>query len=81
VREKWLAFRWHIIEIDGHNIYQIIDALREAEETKGKPTCIIAHTIKGKGVSFMENEVDWHGKWVDDEQLQQALSELGCDDV
>ncbi len=77
--EKWRAFRWNVVEVDGHNIKEITGALENAEATMGQPTCIIAHTIKGKGVSFMENEVGWHGKWVNDQQLKQALSELGCD--
>ncbi|MGH7340324.1 MAG: transketolase, partial [Candidatus Rokuibacteriota bacterium] len=59
---KWKAFRWPVIEIDGHDIGQIDKALDEAEATRGTPTFIVAHTVKGKGVSFMENNVEWHGK-------------------
>ena len=58
---KWRAFGWHVLEISGHDLGQVLDALEEAKKTKGKPTMIIANTVKGKGVSFMENQVDWHG--------------------
>jgi len=74
--DKYRAFRWHVIEINGHDIETIIKALDEAEATKGKPTVIIAHTIKGKGVSFMENQVDWHGKPPNKEEGERALAEL-----
>jgi len=62
VMAKWQAFAWPVIEIDGHDIGQIEKALDQAEATKGKPTFIVAHTVKGKGVSFMENDPEWHGK-------------------
>lgn len=74
--EKWRAFNWHVIEIDGHDIEQILKAIEEAHATKGKPTMIIAKTIKGKGVSFMENQVGWHGNAPKPEQVEQALQEL-----
>lgn len=74
--EKWRAFNWHVIEIDGHDIGQILQAIAEAQATKGKPTMIIAKTIKGKGVSFMENQVGWHGNAPKPEQVEQALAEL-----
>ncbi|MHB1127717.1 MAG: transketolase [Bacillota bacterium] len=74
--DKWRAFGWHIICIDGHDFRQIIDAFREARETKGKPTIIIAETVKGKGVSFMENKAGWHGTAPKPEELEQALREL-----
>jgi len=74
--EKWKAFGWHVIEIDGHNVRQILDALDFAERVKGKPTAIIAHTIKGKGISFMEGKVEFHGKPLTEEQLKLALKEL-----
>jgi len=61
VNERWSSFGWNVIEIDGHNIKEILDALKEANETKNKPTLIILNTTKGKGVSFMENNVDFHG--------------------
>ena len=74
--EKWRAFGWHTLEIDGHDIGQVLDALEEASETKEKPTAIIAKTVKGKGVSFMENNPDFHGKAPNAEQLEAALAEL-----
>ena len=74
--EKWRSFRWHTIEIDGHSFPQVLDALEEAKTIKGKPTAIIAATVKGKGVSFMENNPDFHGKAPNKEQLEQALKEL-----
>ncbi len=75
--EKWSAFGWHVLEIDGHNMRQILDALDASEKVKDKPTVIIAHTVKGKGVSFMENQVYYHGKTLTEESLQRALTELG----
>lgn len=74
--EKWRAFGWHVIEIDGHNFKEIFSALDEARVTTGKPTVIVAQTVKGKGVSFMENNVDFHGKSATREQMEQALKEL-----
>jgi transketolase len=76
LNKKWDAFGWHVIEIDGHDLKQVYDALTKAPEIKGRPTVIIAHTIKGKGVSFMENNVDFHGKAPNAEQLEKALKEL-----
>jgi len=76
--DKWRAFGWHVIEIDGHNFIEILDALAPEAKVPGKPTMIIAHTIKGKGVSFMENQCDWHGKAPNEEQVKQALAELGA---
>ena len=76
VNEKFNAFGWHVIEIDGHDFDQIDKAIEEAKATKGKPTLIIAHTIKGKGVSFMENQVGWHGSAPNEEQRQKAIQEL-----
>ena len=74
--DKWRSFRWHTIEIDGHSFPQVLSALDEAKTVKGKPTAIIAATVKGKGVSFMENNPDFHGKAPNKEQLEQALKEL-----
>jgi transketolase len=74
--DKWRAFNWHTIEIDGHDINQILNALKEARETKGRPTVVIARTIKGKGVSFMENNVDFHGKAPTPAEAEEALREL-----
>ena len=75
--DKWRAFGWAVLEIDGHNHEQIIDALSNLPLEAGKPSVVIAHTVKGKGVSFMENNLAWHYKSPDDEQLARALSELG----
>lgn len=74
--DKWVAFGWHVLEINGHNMRDILEALDAAEKVKSKPTVIIAHTIKGKGVSFMENQVYYHGKPVSEESLDRALTEL-----
>ncbi|AIS53033.1 transketolase subunit A [Thermoanaerobacter kivui] len=76
VNEKFKAFGWHVIEIDGHDFDQIDKAIEEAKATKGKPILIIAHTIKGKGVSFMENQLGWHGSAPNEEQRQKAIQEL-----
>jgi transketolase len=73
---KWQAFGWHAIEIDGHDMQQILSAYEEAKTIKTKPTVIIAHTIKGKGVSFMENVVDFHGRAPTKEEAEKALKEL-----
>ncbi|MCX6817514.1 MAG: transketolase [Candidatus Aenigmarchaeota archaeon] len=75
--DKWKAFGWHTIEVDGHNVEALISAFREAERTKGKPTVILAKTVKGKGVSFMENKAEWHGKPPSKEEAAKALKELG----
>jgi transketolase len=74
--EKWRAFGWHTLEIDGHNLKKILAAVAEARTIKGGPTVIIAHTIKGKGVSFMENNLDFHGKAPTAEEAERALKEL-----
>jgi transketolase len=74
--KKWQAFGWHVIEVDGHDLAQLIDASDQAKLIKGQPTVIIAHTIKGKGVSFMENNPDFHGKAPDAKQVEIALREL-----
>ena len=76
VPDKWRAFNWNIIEIDGHSMEEVVSALEKAKTVKGTPTIIIAHTIKGKGVSFMENVAVWHGKAPSDEETQQALEEI-----
>ncbi len=74
--KKFEAFGWHVIQIDGHDFAQIEAAYQEAAATKGQPTMILAHTVKGKGVSFMENQAGWHGKAPNDEQFAQARAEL-----
>jgi transketolase len=74
--QKWQAFGWHVIDIDGHDFDQMLSALIEADKMKGRPTVIIARTVKGKGVSFMENNVAFHGKAPTPEEAQRALKEL-----
>lgn len=74
--EKWAAFGWNVIECDGHSLDELMDALDQAECNCGAPTAIIAHTVKGKGVSFMENKAEWHGIPPNNEQLALALKEL-----
>ncbi|TES83378.1 MAG: transketolase [Dehalococcoidia bacterium] len=73
---KWQAFGWKVIEVDGHSISQLIDAFKEAQKVKGQPAVIIAHTVKGKGVSFMENNPDFHGKAPNAIEMELALKEL-----
>ena len=75
--EKWRAFGWAAQEIDGHAFQQIEKALLSIPFEPGRPSCIIAHTVKGKGVSFMENQLAWHYKCPNAEELGQALAELG----
>lgn len=77
IEDKFRAFGWNVITIDGHDFDQIFAALDMAKDTVGKPTMIIAKTVKGKGVSFMENQASWHGSAPSEEQLEQALLELG----
>ena len=77
IDEKFNSFGFQVINIDGHNIQEIIDAFDVAKNVKDKPTCIIAKTIKGKGVSYMENDVKWHGIAPNEEQYQLAMKELG----
>ncbi len=77
IDEKFKSFGFQVINIDGHNIQEIIDAFDVAKNVKGKPTCIIAKTIKGKGVSFMENKAEWHGKAPSEEEYKIAIEELG----
>lgn len=77
IDEKFKSFGFQVINIDGHNIQEIIDAFEVAKNVKGKPTCIIAKTIKGKGVSFMENKAEWHGKAPSEEEYKIAIEELG----
>lgn len=76
IDEKFKAFNFHVINIDAHDFDQIRAAFKEARETKGNPTAIIAKSVKGKGVSFMENAVGWHGKAPNEEQYKQAMAEL-----
>jgi len=74
--EKWQAFRWQVLQCDGHDVGELVDAIdRGRHESAGGPVVILAHTVKGKGVSFMEGQYQWHGKAPDDEQYAQAVSE------
>ncbi len=74
--DKWRAFGWHVIELDGHDIEALLKGFDEAHRVKGRPTILIAKTVKGKGVSFMENAVGWHGNAPNAEQAEQALKAL-----
>jgi transketolase len=76
LREKYEAFNWHVLEINGHSFEAIISAVAEAQAIFEKPTLIVAHTIPGKGVSFMENDYNWHGKPPKPEEAKEALKEL-----
>lgn len=79
IDKKFEAFGWNVLMIDGHNYDEILDAIEKAKNHKGQPTVIICNTIKGKGVSFMENEASWHGTAPNKEQCEIALKELGGD--
>ncbi len=76
IDKKFEAFNFNVINVDGHDFEQIRNAFAEARKTKGKPTCIVMHTVKGKGVSFMENNVDWHGKAPSDDEYALAMADL-----
>lgn len=76
VEDKFRAFGWKVININGHDFTQIIEAIDEAKKTKGAPTIVVADTVKGKGVSFMENNASWHGSAPNKEQRDQAIAEL-----
>lgn len=77
IADKYLAFGWNVIEIDGHNFEEILEAIDKAKSVKEKPTMIICKTVKGKGVSFMENQVGWHGKAPSTEEFEKAVVEIG----
>ena len=76
LKNKWKSFGWEAFEVDGHNFIQLLDAYDKAKKVKGKPSIILAHTTKGKGVSFIENKVEWHGIAPKPEELERALKEL-----
>ena len=76
IADKWLAFGWNVLEIDGHDMAAVVRALETAKTVKGRPTIILARTIKGKGVSYMENMCEWHGKAPSPEQAETALNEI-----
>ena len=79
IDEKFRSFGFDVLTIDGHNFYEILFALKKAKEIKDKPTCIIAKTIKGKGIPFMENKVEWHGKVPNEHEYNEAMMFLGTD--
>ncbi len=76
LREKLESFNWYIIEIDGHNIMEIKSAFRMAKNISGRPTGIIAHTIPGKGVDFMEKKFEWHGKIPSDKEMEEGIEQI-----
>ena len=78
--DKYRSFGWNVIRVDGHNMQQVVEALEKSKEATGKPTVILAETVKGKGVSFIENVAGWHGKVPNQEELMKALAELGLTD-
>ncbi|MGA1863934.1 MAG: transketolase [bacterium] len=75
--DKWRSFGWHVKEVDGHSFEELICAFNEFDDVKGQPMVILAHTVKGKGISFMEHQAKWHGKAPKKEELEIALKELG----
>ncbi|MDF2524909.1 MAG: transketolase [Clostridiales bacterium] len=77
VSAKWKSFGWNVIEIDGHKVEEITEAIDKAKATKGVPSIIIAKTVKGKGVSFMEGKNSWHGSPIGDDNYKQAMQDLG----
>ena len=79
IDKKFEAFGWNVLVIDGHNYDEIIDAIEKAKQCEDKPTAVICKTVKGKGVSFMENEAAWHGTAPSKEQCEKALAEIGGD--
>lgn len=79
IHDKWASFGWHVIDIDGHNMEEILAALNEAGSVKGRPSVIIANTTKGKGVSFFENKVEYHGKAPSQEEFEKAVKEINND--
>ncbi len=74
--DKWKAFRWNVVEVNGHNVDEILTAMKKFKLTRNMPTVIIAHTVKGKGVSFMENNPDWHGRVLNKQEYEQAIKEI-----
>jgi transketolase len=76
VHDKWAAFGWHVIDVDGHSMEEILEALNKAEGVKGKPSVIIANTTKGKGVSFFEDKVEYHGVAPSEDEYDRALKEI-----
>lgn len=81
IADKWRAFGWHALEVDGHNVGEILRACDAARSERGRPTVIIARTVKGRGVSFMENAPEWHSKVLTDAERVQALADLTAEGV
>ena len=81
VPDKWRAFGWHVIEIDGHNMKEILRSLDEVDEIKGRPKMIIARTVKGAGIPFAENRVEFHNGQLDEAQFERACAVLGAEPV
>ncbi len=77
VPEKWRAFNWEVLEVDGHDVRALTDAFAQAAEDRDRPAVVLAHTVKGRGVSFMENTHEWHSALITDEVRARALAELG----
>ena len=75
---KWEAFGWHVLDVPGHDIVALLQAFSEARQVKGKPTIVVAHTVKGKGISYMENQVEWHGGKVTKDLYEQAMQEINA---
>jgi transketolase len=77
--DKWRAFGWDVKEVDGHDFAEVLDAYAwaDAHVGTGKPACVLAHTVKGKGVSFMENKAEYHGRALNDDEMKRAMAELG----
>ena len=78
IRSRWEAFGWEVLEVDGHDVEALLEAFATAQGASGKPVCIVASTVKGKGVSLMENQASWHHKVPSEEQYHQALEELNA---
>lgn len=78
LHDKWASFGWHVIQINGHSFTQLMNVLGQARKIKEKPTLIIAHTVKGRGVSFMEDKVEWHAVRMSSQQVEEAMKELNC---
>ena len=76
LRQKWEAFGWSAYEVDGHDMGALVDAVRNVPDGSGKPVAIVAHTVKGKGISFMEDDNNWHYRTPDEDELRLALAEL-----
>ncbi len=74
--DKWKAFGWHVLNVDGHDLSDLAHAFERARQTTGRPTMIIAHTIKGHGVSFMEGVIEYHGSTLSEDEVRRALAEL-----